>query len=127
MRVAFLWVTAAVEGVLGLFLVMLPDRPLTLLIGADNLAPETLLVGRFAGVALLAIGVVSGLARDDGGSPALRAVLAGILTYDVAAAALLVYAAIVMQMAGPVLWPAVVLHAALAVWCVLCLRAQTTP
>jgi hypothetical protein len=127
MRVAFLWVTAAVEGVLGLFLVMLPDRPLTLLIGADNLAPETLLVGRFAGVALLAIGVVSGLARDDGGSPALRAVLAGILTYDVAAAALLVYAAIVMQMAGPVLWPAVVLHAVLAVWCVLCLRAQTTP
>jgi hypothetical protein len=127
MRVAFLWVTAAVEGVLGLFLVMLPDRPLTLLIGADNLAPETLLVGRFAGVALVAIGVVCGLARDDGGSPALRAVLAGILTYDVAAAALLVYAAIVMQMAGPVLWPAVVLPAALAVWCVLCLRAQTTP
>ena len=124
---SFLLVTAVVELVTGIFLVILPGRPLALLLGADQPAPETLLVGRWAGVALLAIGVASAMTRNDSGSAASRAVLAGILTYDVAAAVLLIYAAIVMLMVGPALWPAVVLHAALAVWCVLCLRARTTP
>lgn len=127
MIASFLSATAAVEIVAGLFMVILPDRLLPLLFGIDQFAPETLLISRWVGVALLAIGVVSGLARDDSGGVALRAVLVGILIYDVAAAMLLVYAAFGTQMAGPALWPAVVLHSALAVWCVLCLRSQTTP
>ena len=92
----------------------------------QDAAPETLLLARVAGTALIAIAVTSGLARDDGGSPALRAVLAGILVYDVAVAAVLAYAGIGLQLSGILLWPAVLAHAALAVWCVACLRATAT-
>jgi hypothetical protein len=41
--------------------------------------------------------------------------------YDVAAAVILAYAGLSLSFVGVALWPAVVLHAALAVWCVLCL------
>ena len=42
-----------------------------------------------------------------------------MLIYDVAAAALLAYAGLALSLVGIALWPAVVLHAALAVWCVV--------
>ena len=44
-----------------------------------------------------------------------------VLIYDVAAAAILTYAALFMGLAGIALWPAVALHGALGVWCVACL------
>src|SRR5262249_36575021 len=80
-----------------------------------------LLIARVAGAALLAIGVACWLARGDERSPAQLGLLAGVLIYDVAAAVLLAYAGLVLSMVGIALWPAVVLHTALAVWCVLCL------
>ena len=33
------------------------------------------------------------------------------------------YAGLAVQMAGAALWPAVVLHTVLTIWCILCLRA----
>jgi hypothetical protein len=47
--------------------------------------------------------------------------LIGVLVYDGAAAALLGYAGLFSDLVGIALWPAVALHTALAVWCVLCL------
>jgi len=126
-RSAFLLITAVGEGVTGLFLLLWPAVPLALLLGMHAAAPETLLVARVAGTALLAIGLTSGLAQDDTGSQALRAVLAGILLYDVAVAVVLAYAGIGLHLAGILLWPAVVAHAVLAIWCVGCLRLTRLP
>lgn len=126
-RSAFLVITAAGEGVTGLFLLLWPAVPLMLLLGVQATVPETLLVARVAGSALLAIAVTSGMARSDSGSPALRAVLTGILLYDVAVAAVLAYAASGLQHGGVLLWPAVVAHAALAAWCVRCLPRAEQP
>jgi hypothetical protein len=47
--------------------------------------------------------------------------LIGVLTYDVGAAVILAYTGLFVNLVGIALWPAVVLHAALAVWCVVCL------
>jgi len=47
----------------------------------------------------------------------------GVLIYDVAASGLLAYAGLFLHMVGLALWPAVVLHLALTVWCVVCLPA----
>ena len=68
------------------------------------------------------IAVSSALASRDRGSPALLGVLAGILVYDVTVAGLLAFAGGSLGLAGVALWPAVALHAALAVWCVACLQ-----
>ena len=118
-------VTAVVEVVTGLALLGLPAVVLASLLGIHAAAAETLVVSRIAGAALLAIGVTSALTRDDTHSPAQRGVLVGILTYDVLVALLLAYAGLVLQLAGPALWPAVVLHTLLTIWCILCLRVLT--
>jgi len=62
------------------------------------------------------LGVACWLARDDGRSLALRGVIAAMLLYNCAAAAVLAHAGAVLGFAGILLWPAVALHVALAVW-----------
>jgi hypothetical protein len=59
--------------------------------------------------------------RHDARTPAQLGVLAGLLTYNVLAALLLAFAGAGLKMAGVLLWPAVVYHAALATWCAACL------
>ena len=121
MRPAFLIVTAFVEVGTGLLLLIVPAVPLSLLLGVTEAVPETLFVGRVAGAALLAIGVACWLARSDRYGPAQHGLLIGVLIYDAAAAVLLAYAALGLSLVGIALWPAVVLHAALAGWCAACL------
>lgn len=110
-------VTAIAESVTGLALVVLPDRVLALLLGSEHAAPETLLVGRLAGAALLAIGIACWWARDDRGGSAQLGLAVGLLIYNLAATALLVWAAVGLQLVGVLLWPAVGLHTAATIWC----------
>lgn len=119
----FLLVTAIGEGGTGLGLLVLPAIALALLLGLQAPAPDMVVISRVAGSALLAIGVLSGMASRDRGGPALRGVLAGILVYDTIVAALLAHAGGALGMSGPLLWPAVVVHAFLAVWCAVSVRA----
>lgn len=121
MHRTFLMLTALLEAATGLLLTILPALPLELLLGATKAALETLLVARIAGAALLAIGIACWLARNDTLSNAHFGLVIGVLTYDVAAVALLSYAALVLGMAGIALWPAVAIHAGLGVWGMLCL------
>jgi hypothetical protein len=113
-------VTAAGEVGTGLALLAAPTVVFLLLLGVESAVPEALVVGRVAGGALVAIGVACWLARNDRG-PAQRGVLTGVLIYDVTAAALLAYSGSSLGMAGVALWPAVALHAGLALWCGTCL------
>ena len=115
-------VTAIVEIATGLALLALPAIVLISLLGIQSATAETLVVGRIAGAALLAIGVACALARNEATLPAQRGLLTGVLLYDVLAALLLVYAGLVVAMSGPALWPAVALHTLLAVWGLVCLR-----
>jgi hypothetical protein len=113
-----LWiVTAFVETSAGVGLLCLPEYVVKLLLRLESTAQETQVIGRVAGAALLCIGVASWQARNDLCSPAHRGLLAGVLLYNVAAAALLGWAGAGLQLAGIALWPAVGLHAVLAVWC----------
>ena len=112
-------VSALIEVGAGLALLVVPSVPLALLLGVSVAVPEALLVSRVTGGALLAIGVASWLARDDRQGPAQRGLLIGLLIYDGVAAALLGYAGLATGMAGPLLWPAVLLHTALGVWCLV--------
>ncbi len=111
-----LTLTAVAEAVTGLVLLAYPPIVVRLLFGAD-ISGVGVVISRIAGAALLAIGVACWLARNDPGRPAQLGLLTGVLIYDTAAAVLLAYAGLFLDMAGIALWPVVVFHAALAFWC----------
>jgi len=121
-RKLFLLITAFVEAATGFCLLLLPDVVFRLLLGVGQATAEAILVGRIAGAALLAIGIASWMARADTFTPAQRGLLTGILIYDAAASMLLAFAGAVLKLIGALLWPAVALHAILAIWCLGCLR-----
>jgi hypothetical protein len=114
-------VTAAAEAATGLALAILPDLTVSLLLGAPLDSPGGLVVARVAGAALLSLGVACWLARNDALSGTARGLIAAMLLYNAGAAAVLIYAGMVLGLSGIGLWPAVLLHAALAVWCLACL------
>jgi hypothetical protein len=111
-------VTALVEAPIGVMLLFSPPLVAGLLLGVSLDAPAALIVGRIAGAALLSLSVASWLARDDGQSLALRGLVVAMLLYNCAAVAVLAHAGLVVGLVGVLMWPAVALHAAIAVWCI---------
>ncbi len=120
----FLSVTALVEVATGLCLLILPAVLFAVLLGLDPATADAIFIGRLAGAALLAIGVASWMARTDTRTPGQLGVLTGILIYNVAASMLLAFAGAVLKMTGILLWPAVAIHAILAVWSFSCLQPE---
>jgi hypothetical protein len=115
--------SALVETAAGLTLLFSPPLVAALLLGASLDAPAALVVARVAGAALLSLGGACWLARDDGPSRAARGLVAAMLLYNCAAIAVLANAAAGARLVGVLMWPAVALHAVLAVWCIACLRS----
>jgi len=115
-------VTAAIEAAIGVALALSPSVPVSLLLGASLDSPGGLVIGRVAGAALLSLGLGCWLARNDEQSRAARGLIGAMLLYNAAAVSVLVYAGIGLGLSGIGLWPAVILHAALAIWCIACLR-----
>ena len=115
-------VTALLETATGLALLLSPPLVATVLLGASLDAPAALVVGRMAGAALLSLGGACWLARNDGPSRALRGLVAAMLLYNCAAVAVLAHAGAGLRLVGVLMWPAVALHSALAVWCMACWR-----
>jgi hypothetical protein len=114
--------SAIIELGAGLALLCSPGAAAMLLIGAPLEGPAALIVARVCGAGLLTLGVACWLARGDTQSRAARGLIAAMLLYDVIVAALLTFAALGMDLRGLALWPAVVLHGLMSVWCVACLR-----
>jgi len=121
---SLLIVTAAIETATGVALLGMPLLVVSLLLGGLLATPAALVVTRVAGAALLSLGLACWLARDDGQSRAARGLIAAMLLYNAGAVTVLAYAGVGMGLSGIGLWPAVLLHAALAVWCVVCLRTR---
>jgi hypothetical protein len=115
--------TALIELGAGLALLCCPSAAVVLLVGESLEAPAALTVVRIGGAGLLALGWACWLARGDTHSQSARGLVAAMLLYNVAAAALLAFARVGYGLQGVALWPGVVLHAAMTVWCVACLRA----
>jgi len=116
-------VTAFVETATGLMLLASPTRVVALLLGASLDAPAALVVARMTGAAVLSLGCACWLARNDGPDRAVPGLVAAMLLYNSVAVAVLAHAGAFMRLAGVLTWPAVALHAALAVWCIACLRS----
>ena len=114
--------TAVIEAGAGLALLSFPSAAVALLLGAPLETPAGLTVARVGGAALLTLGAAFWLARGDTQSRAARGLVAAMVLYNLGVAIILGAAGIRSQPVGIVLWPAVVLHAAMTIWCIMSLR-----
>lgn len=114
--------TALLEIGAGLALLLLPSQFASLALGAPLESPAALTVARVGGSGLIALAIACWLARDDSISPATRALIAAMLFYNFAAVAVLAYAGLGLHMHGVALWPAVIAHALMGLWCGAVLR-----
>jgi hypothetical protein len=114
--------TAIIEAATGLALLVVPSIVVKLLLG-EEISGAAIPLGRVAGVALLALGVACWLARGDTQSRAARGLVAAMVVYNLGATVVLGAAGIWSQPVGIALWPAVILHAAMGVWCVTHLKS----
>jgi len=115
---ALLTTTAIIEAGAGLALLCFPPAAAVLLVGVPLEAPAALTVARVGGAGLLTLGVACWLARGDTQSSAARGLVAAMVLYNIGAVLILAAFGIRSQTIGVVLWPAVVLHAAMAFWCI---------
>ncbi len=121
MKLLFI-VKFAVEMLAGLALVAVPSMTASLLIGRPFTEPTGLVLGRIAGIALLALGIACWGARNESQSRTTIGLIWALLFYDLSVVLTLVSAHAGIAVLGIGLWPAVVLHSGLGVWSVLCLR-----
>src|SRR5450432_2779343 len=114
--------TALIEAATGLALLVVPAVVVRLLLGAE-ISGAAIPLGRVAGVALLALGVACWLAGDDTKSRAGKGLVVAMLLYNAGAVIVLGAAGVESPTVGIALWPAVILHALMAVWCarILCM------
>ena len=112
-------IAAVIEVFAGLALLLIPTVAVSALLGTPLNTPTGLVAARIAGAALIALAIACWQARNgERGSPATGVVQA-MLFYNFAAAMVLVYAGIRLDLRSALLWPAIVLHLCLGVGCVL--------
>jgi hypothetical protein len=95
--------TAVAETATGVALMIVPSLVGRLLLGAE-LGGVSVVVARVAGIALIALGIACWPGRTA---------LCGMLTYNALGTVYFAWLALGGKWAGPLLWPAVVLHAIL--------------
>lgn len=113
--------TTVIEAGAGLALIVSPALTASILLGAPFDTPADSVVGRVAGAALLALALACWRARNDEQSQARSGIVSGMFLYNAVTVMVLTDAGIVLHLSGIGLWPAVVLHAVMGVWCLVCL------
>ena len=112
-------VTAVLESGIGLALLVSPALAVSILVGAPYETTADSVVGRVGGAALLALGAAAWQARNDEHSHAATGLVVSMLLYNVAALLVLLYAGVGLRLSGTGLWPAVVIHAVMSLWCLV--------
>lgn len=117
-------ISAAIEAAIGASLLILPTFTALRILGVTLDTPPGQVAGRIAGAALIALAIACWNTRNGKRDGLAKGVVIAILFYDLAAVSVLVYAGISLGLHGPLLWPTIVLHLALAVcaWLVSGLR-----
>jgi len=119
---SLLTITAVVEAGTGVAIAIAPSPVVLVLLGSPLEKLAGLVIGRILGAALFSLGMACWCAREDAQGRTAAGLIAAMLLYNTAVVSLLGYARIGLGISGAGLPPAVILHSALALWCVACLR-----
>ena len=119
-------VTAVIEGATALALLIVPSLAVSVLLSVPLDTPGGLVVGRVAGAALGSLAIACWQARNGERGSATTGIVAAMLFYNAAAAAILVYAGTGIGLHSDFLWPAIVVQNVLALWCLIILWITAT-
>jgi hypothetical protein len=111
--------SSIIEFSTGLVLLILPSLLTNILFTETLDTPILLTVERVAGAALLALSAACWFARNEGHSLAARGVVSAMLLYNVSVSLVLIYTSIGLSLSGFALWPVVLIHIAMSVWCII--------
>jgi len=118
---ALLATLAVIEFGAGLGMLAIPSFVGEILLGSPFGTAIEPVIARVAGIALLALAVACWLLRNEGGSRAARGMVGAMLLYNGGGTGVLLYAGPGLGLYGTGFWPAVLVHAVMAVWCLLSL------
>jgi hypothetical protein len=121
----FLTLTGIIEAATGLGLIAVPTVVVRLLLGAE-ITGASVPLGRVAGVALLALGVACWFASYDVQNRAARGLASAMVLYNLGVILILGATGFQFRPVGILLWPAVILHVAMSVWCLAGLRRSSS-
>jgi hypothetical protein len=118
---ALLTTLAVIEFGAGLGMLAVPSFVGEILLGSPFGTTIEPVIARVAGIALLALAVACWLLRNEGWSRATRGLVGAMLLYNGGGTGVLLYAGPGLGLYGTGFWPAVLVHAVMAVWCLLSL------
>ena len=118
---ALLTTLAAIEFGAGLGMLVVPSLVGTVLLGSPLGTSVELIIARVAGIALLALAVACWLLRNERKTRATRGMVGAMLLYSGGGTGVLLYAGPGLGLYGTGFWPAVLVHAVMAVWCFIAL------
>lgn len=108
---------AFIEIAAGVAALAVPVLAVSILLGS-TLEGAAITVTRIAGAALVAIGIMNWAGRSEPHSNAAKGIGFAMLFYNIAIVGLLLYAFFGAGRSGIGLWPAIAVHAMLAVGCI---------
>jgi hypothetical protein len=117
---SLLTLTAIFELSTGLALVAIPTTTTSLLLGTSLHEPAGILVARIAGVSLISLAIACWFSKNYPESSLV--IIKALIVYNISAAMLLAYSGLVDHFSGIGLWPAVIIHTVLFVWCIQSVR-----
>jgi len=109
--------TAVLEMLTGIGLLLAPALLIKILLGAEISDPVVFTIARVGGSAIVSLALACWIARSDQRSIGSRAVISGMLVYNIAVFATLAYSAFSYK-TTPFLIAALVLHGLLAIACI---------
>jgi len=117
--------TALIECATGLLLIVIPEVVTGFLIGSWPGPNSAILILRIAGIALLIIGIVCWLSRNTEQNRFTRRLIISLMVYNITIPVVFIYMAIAINLSGPGLWPAVLIHLLMLAWCIINVIGKT--
>ena len=112
-----LTVTTILEGIVGIGLLVSPVLVASVLLNTPLDAAGGLFAARLGGAAIITFAICCWKARSFEIPKAAIGVVTAMLFYNFAAAAVLVYAGVRLGLQSKFIWPVIVVHVVLGLWC----------
>ena len=110
-------VTAVIEAPLGLGLLLAPRLVVSTLLNTPLDTPGGIVAARLAGAAIVSLAICCWRARDSDGERSAVGIVTAMAFYNFAAAAILVYGGMQLGISSIFVWPVIILHTLLGLWC----------